>query len=215
MIIRARRTLVRSGFFSEDEMPAIGGTPTPGYTLNAHLKSVLGADSGGYLEITLCGFGPQLPVIVGFGSTIVLDDAGVPQVVGPGPNISQVLWGNDQINPPSTFYCIAVLDTKRNVIQAANYLLTGSGGNLSNLVPIIPPYGFPLGDLLYQQCAGDVPGTVYTAAGPIIALTYNGLVLPENASTGLTWTRGPSNTATLNFSTQANDLIYAFQIFPQ
>lgn len=192
-------------------MPTIP-PPTPGFTLTADLKSILNADSAGYLEITLCGFGPQLPVIP--STDYVLADAGIPLLVGPGPNIAQVLWGNDQISPTSTFYCIAVLDAKKNVIQAANYTLTGTAGNLSTLVPMIPPYGFPLGDLVYEPCNGSVPGTVYTAAGPIIALTYNGVVLPEGASSGLTWTQGPSDTATLNFTTQPGDLIYSFMIFP-
>ena len=190
-------------------------TPTPAFTLTANLKSVLGTDSSGYLEITLCGFGPQLPIVPGtLGSNIVLADAGIPQLVGPGPTITQVLWGNDQIRPSSTFYSIAVLDAKKNVVQAANYVLTGSSGNLSTLIPIIAPYGFPLGDLIYQQCTGAVPGTVYQATGPIIALTYNGVVLPEGSS-GFTWSRGANNTANLNFSTQVGDLIYAFVIFPQ
>lgn len=182
---------------------------TPAFTLTADLKSILGPDNAGYLEITLCGFGPQLPSIAG---SYMLADAGVPQLVGPGPAISQVLWGNDQITPGSTFYSIAVMDGKKNIVQAANYRLTGSGGDLSTLAPILAPYGFPLGDLSYQPCAGPVPGSVYHAPGPIIAVTYNGVILPEEAATGLTWFRGSGNSVNLNFTTQAGDLIQAFVI---
>jgi len=190
-------------------MPGIGGGLGPGFTLTANLHSVLGPANAGYLEITLCGFGPLLPSIN--GQNEMLSDAGIPQVVGPGPTITATIWGNDQIVPASTFYCIAVMDDKKNIVQAANYRLAGSGNNLAQLVPILPPYGFPIGDLTYIQCTGTVPGNTYQAPGPIIAVTYNGMVIPEGTS-GLSWSRAGNNQIVLNFMTQPGDLIYAFVI---
>lgn len=56
-----------------------------------------------------------------------------------GTQIIVSLWGNDQIVPAGTFYCIEVLDGGGNVVQCANYEFTGAQTiDLSNAVPIVP-----------------------------------------------------------------------------
>lgn len=186
---------------------------TPGYTLTANLETILaGASTAGYLRVTLCGYGPQLPSVPG---TCMLADAGVPQMIGPqvgSTPLSVVLFGNDVIVPDSTFYEVAVLDANKDVVQSANYLLTGTGGDLSTITPTLPPYGFPIGDLAYQPCTGS--GSAYVAPAPILAVSYNGILMPQGvAAPILSWTPGPGNAINLNFSADPLDRIDAFVIF--
>src|SRR5215831_333514 len=110
-------------------------------TLNANLESIIGAAAtGGYLRITLCGFGPSLPSVRG---TCMIANAGVPQLVGPqvgSTPITVQLYGNDVITPANTFYEVAVLDANQNVVQCGNYSFSGSGTyDLSNAAQLVQP----------------------------------------------------------------------------
>lgn len=110
-----------------------------GYTLTATLEKITGdaagsAPSPAKLLIVLCGFGLTIPVVVG---TAVVAQRKY-EAISTGSAISQVLWGNDVISPANTWYSISVIDGHGNVEQTANYLLTGSGGDLSSLVPFTP-----------------------------------------------------------------------------
>ncbi|HET6220169.1 MAG TPA: hypothetical protein VFE27_24285 [Acidobacteriaceae bacterium] len=186
---------------------------TPQITLTAHLETILaGADTGGYLRITLCGSGPVMPAVPG---TCMLADATIPQIVGPqvgaGP-LSIELFGNDVIEPGPdvTFYEIAVLDDDKNVIQAGMYRFDGAGTiDLSEAVQIMPPYGFPVGVLAVRDCVGAVPGSHYLAPGtPVVAVIYNGTILDPNAVPTPDYTLvGPA--ITLSFNTQVGDKINA------
>lgn len=191
-------------------------TTTPGFTLIANLEGILGEGIAGFLRVTLCGFGPILPAVQG---VCMIADAGVPQLIGPqvgSTPIQVVLWGNELIFPPGTFYEIAVLDDKRNVVQTANYILTGAGGagsgDLSNLIPIVPPWGFPIGSLDYLPCTGS--GANWTAPGPVLAVAYNGVLMPMNmAMPTLSYTLdGTGKGITLNFTADLLDRIDAFVI---
>lgn len=186
---------------------------TPQITLNATLdSSVGGGNLGGWLRVTLCGYGPQVPAIPG---TCMLADAGVPQLVGPQAGSTPItvkLWGNDVIAPANTFYEISVLDQNKNVIQSGIYQFAGAGTfDLSQVVQFIPPYGFALGDLAYLACVGTAPTTIYTAPGPVVAVTYNGILLAYNDPTRLSYTFA-GNVITLNFSTEDGDRVDAFCI---
>ena len=112
---------------------------SPQFTLTATLQDVTGAiavaPSG--LRITLCGFGSTPPEIVGTSSPAILQKT---ITVDGNGKVDQVLWGNDQITPAGTTYCIETIDTNGFTSTAANYLLTGSGSfDLSSLVPVVPP----------------------------------------------------------------------------
>jgi hypothetical protein len=185
---------------------------TPGVTLTANLQSILaGGALGGYLRVTLCGFGPVMPCVPGAG---MLGDAAVPQMVGPqisSTPISQVLYGNDVIQPGSTFYEIAVLDQKKNVIQAGMYQFANAAGtvDLSTAGQIVPPYGFNLGGLITAPCTGAVPGNSYVSPGRIMGLFYNGILLPKDQSRPTYSYTATGTTATLNFLTQDGDRIDA------
>lgn len=193
---------------------------TPGVTLEANLTSIIGeAEGGGYLRVTLCGYGPMIPVVPTGGA--VLQDAGVPQIIGPqvgSTDVSVLLWGNDVIvpGPNVTFYEIAVLDKNQNVIQAGLYQFLNSAGtvDLSTLVPYVGPYGFYLPLLGYEPCTGAVPGNVYVAPGPVVALAYNGVILPAGQAFPILSYALASDevTATLNFNTELGDLVDALCI---
>jgi hypothetical protein len=111
---------------------------TPGVTLTATLQTIFGADdAGGKIRITLCGFGQTLPLITG---TSMLARLQVTTVVGSAGTFSTLLWGNYQITPANTFYEIAILDDKNNVVQSGMYQFQAGGTfDLSNLTQIYPP----------------------------------------------------------------------------
>lgn len=182
-------------------------------TLTANLESILnGAETGGFLRITLCGFGPVLPSTPG----VMIADAGVPQEVGPQQGstpLSVELYGNDVITPANTFYEVAVLDQNHNVVQAGNYQFTGSGTfDLSTAVQLVQPLGFQPGGIQYLACTGSIPGNVYTAPGIPIAVSYNGLFMRANQAPPLFSYTVSGEVITLNFSTQAGDRIDAICI---
>lgn len=89
---------------------------------------------------------------------------------------STPIWGNDVITPAGTYYTIALLDGQGNVVQCAQYQLTGSGTqDLSNLSPILTPAqlggqltAFFAGAPTYQTCSGTVNGvnTTFTFSAP-------------------------------------------------
>lgn len=183
------------------------------FTLQASLDTIIGgALTGGFLRITLCGFGPVIPFVTPAPGPM-LADAGIPQLVGPqtsGP-LSVNLYCNNVISPNTTFYEIAVLDQNQNVIQCGNYQFNVAGVtvDLSSAVQIVAPYGFPIGGLRYMPCTGTTPGTVYTAPGIPIAVSYNGIFMPYGRSAPTFSYTAVGNTITLNFSTQAGDRIDA------
>lgn len=191
-------------------------TVSAGVTLTANLESILGGTAeAGFLRITLCGFGPVLPSVPGVA---MLADAGVPQLIGPqvgSTPISQKLWGNDVITPAITFYEIAVLDQNKEVIQVGAYQFGNADGtvDLSSVAQFTGPYGFQLADLTYQPCTGTIGGNTFVSPGRIVAVTYNGVIMPESAGPFplLSYTIGADGvTITLNFNTQAGDRIDAF-----
>ena len=196
---------------------------TPGVTLTADLQTIEpgGTLTGGYLRITLCGFGPQIPAVPG---TCVLADGSVPQVVGPqgASALTVTLWGNDQIQPPNTFYEVAVLDKNQNAIQSGMYVFNSTPGNydLSSAAQILPPFnmGFVLNQVKYLPCTGALVGgnQTFVAPGPVVAVTYNGVLLQRGvASPALSYTLASDNvTITLNFSPELGDRIDAICLAP-
>jgi hypothetical protein len=188
---------------------------TPQITLTANLETILAGPSGipiaGFLRVTLCGFGPQIPAIPG---TCVLADAGVPQIVGPQEGSTAIalrLWGNDQIEPVNTFYEVAVLDENENVIQSGMYVFTGTTAyDLSSAAQILPPFnlGFLLYQMKYLPCAGSLVGgnRIFTAPGLVIAPTYNGVLLSSDQYSLA------GNVITLNFDPELGDRIDALCI---
>lgn len=185
---------------------------TPQITLTANLESILaGAELGGYLRVTLCGYGPQIPAVPG---TCMVADAGVPQYVGPQSGstpISMQLWGNDVIQPANTFYEVAVLDANKDVIQCGMYQFTGSGTtDLSQAIQILPPFnlGFFIQTLRYARCTQvGLGGSVYTAPGPVIAVAYNGVLMGSEF-----YSISGSQITLVGWSTELGDRIDAFCI---
>lgn len=110
---------------------------TPAITLTATLDDLFGAvDAKGYIQIILCNFGSVLPQIAG---TSMIAKFKILKRLTAG-TFSSLIWGNDQISPDGTFYCISILDENQNTVQSANYQLTGTGDqDLSSLTPYDPP----------------------------------------------------------------------------
>jgi hypothetical protein len=158
---------------------------TPEFTLTATLEDLTGTAAGSTanpakLRICLCGFGPALPRISG---TAMVAKCGPMDIYSTGSAISTLLWGNDQITPAGTYYSIEVLDGEDNVVQCGAYVLTGAGGDLSSLTPIVPAPAPQLFNLALVQLAGTVPGTVFTLPEPawlgvILGIFYRGVFYP-------------------------------------
>lgn len=190
------------------------------FLLEADLASILGGLTGGFLRITLCGFGPIIPWFIDLAHPLVpplvLADAGVPQIVGPqGATALQVaLFCNSFISPEGNFYEIAVLDKNKNVIQAGNYQfnIAGVTVNLATAPQIVGPYGFTLSNLHYLPCTGAVPGTVYTAPGRPIAVSFRGVFMPYGQSLPTFSYTTSGNVITLNFTTETGDRIDALVV---
>jgi hypothetical protein len=193
------------------------------FVLEADLVSILGGLTGGYLRITLCGFGPILPwVLITAPITappLMLADAGVPQLVGPqdvsAAPLQIALYCNSLITPGGNFYEIAMLDKNKNVIQCGNYQFNTVGAtvNLAIAAQIVGPYGFSLGSLQYLPCTGS--GSNYVAPGKsVIAVSYNGILLVRGqALPTLSYTVAAGTTnITLNFATESGDRIDAFVV---
>lgn len=187
---------------------------TPQITLTASLDSIVGAAAvAGYLRITLCGYGPQIPSVPG---TCMLADAGVPKLVGPQEGstaLSVELFGNDVIAPENTFYEVAVLDQDRNVIQAGLYQFTGTEDvDLSDAVQVLPPFnlGFFISKMAYGRCTQvGLGGTTFNAPGRVIALAYNGVLMGSEF-----WSQSTDGTTInlIGWSTDPGDRIDAFYI---
>jgi hypothetical protein len=87
------------------------------------------------MKVTLCGFGKTAPAIPGSGNFGNISKT-VPFISG---TINLTIWGNDQISPAGTFYCIQLIDADNNVTAAQNYHLLGQGAvDLSALRPYDP-----------------------------------------------------------------------------
>lgn len=59
--------------------------------------------------------------------------------------------------------------------------------------------------LQYLKCAGDVPGTVYTAPGVVVAVAYNGQLLTRNVRYSES-----AGVIILKFTTEEGDRVDAF-----
>lgn len=183
---------------------------TPNTTLTAKLDDLTGVSAGSIanpakLRITLCGFGPVLPLIAG---TAMLARTGPFALYSTDSSgITTSLWGNDQITPSGTFYSIEILDGQDNVVQCGAYQFIGGGTfDLSNAAQIVPPYGFVIGGLVVKPTTGAYPGTTYTAPGFVIGVFYNGTLQRPVIDYTLNALR---TVITLNFSTELGDNIYA------
>ena len=189
---------------------------TPQITLTATLLDYSGNALGSvaspaYLRIALCGFGQTLPCIPGTGNIgqVASWPGDIPYT---GTMLSVKLWGNDVVKPVNeTYYAISILDANRNVIQAGIYQFTGTRTiDLSNAVQVQPAQFPNLPYVADQPCSGPVPGSLYVAPGPILALFYNGMKLrPGTSLPILGFTGVGTNTATLNFTTETGDWIDA------
>lgn len=138
--------------------------PTPGFTLTATLQTIAGTAAGSApnpakLEIVLCGFGLALPSIAGTSS---LAQRKYPLLFPDGTQAVQSLWGNDQISPAGTFYSITVIDGRGNVVQTGEYVLSGAGGDLSELLPRTAGY------LVGAAPNGQLPGYGFALPTPMV-----------------------------------------------
>lgn len=197
-------------------MPA----PTPQITLTFTLLDYQGNQLGSatqpaWLRIALCNFGANLPRVPGAGiiGMVTSWQVDIPYY---GVEGSIKLWGNDVIvpGPNITYYAISVLDAQKNCVQTALYQFAGTETvDLGGANPINPPNPPGIPQLEYAACSGAVPGTAYTAPGQVIAVAYNGVLLPPDQSLPiLSYTLSGETGITLNFTTETGDEIYALCI---
>jgi hypothetical protein len=144
-------------------------TLTPQITLTVTLLDFSGAKIGtatqpAYLRISLAGYGQKLPCVPGTGNIarVVSWFSDIPVT---GAQVSVKLWGNDVIVPAGTYYCIAVLDASKNVLQSGIYQFTGTLTiDLSDAAQIVQPSPQLAGIRNYEFEA--------TGTGTTIALPY-------------------------------------------
>ena len=116
---------------------------TPQITLTITLDDLQGNDIGSvanpaFVEIALCGYGAQLPRIVGT-SMLAKVGPGSQRIAYEGAPITVKLWGTDVITPAGTYYTITILDDDLNVLQSGAYEFVGSlSGDLSNQAQTFP-----------------------------------------------------------------------------
>lgn len=144
-------------------------------TLTATAQDAFGAAVGtvanpSKLRIALVGFGPQLPRITG---TSIIAKPGPIYLSSTNGSFSTPILGNDVITPSGTYYEIALLDGRGNVLQAAAYQLIGAGTqDLSNLAPIFNPgYSLPQGYIIIPAAGGA--GLAMNANGWTADLTFD------------------------------------------
>lgn len=143
------------------------------------LVNIIGDDAPelGTVTFALCGYGPQVPrvedtALVGRITTLqVQADA--------NGDFEAELWGNDQIDPPGTYYTVTVMDDNGDIVQVNAYVfLGGQSYDLGTAEPFDPTQPMPgLPPLIFNQLliiafsqTPNFPGDQYTAWG----ITLNG-----------------------------------------
>lgn len=151
---------------------------SPQITLTATLMDVSGNNVGSManasqMRIALVNYGPVLPCVPG---TCNIDKPGPIYIRSTTGTVSVKLWGNDVIYPLGTFYDIALLDDRGNIVQAGAFQFSGTETvDLSSATPLTP--GQPT--LFSEPLLGDgitIPLTVPHSiiGGTLIGLYYNG-----------------------------------------
>lgn len=152
---------------------------TPQITLTATLMDISGNDVGttslpSKMRIALVGFGPVLPCVPG---TCNIDKPGPFFVPSTNGNINIKLWGNDVIYPQGTWYDIALLDDRNNIVQAGAYQFFGTETvDLSQAGQIVG--GQP--SLYVDNLTSQIPSTSLTLShiptgGILVGFYVNGL----------------------------------------
>lgn len=122
------------------------------------------------MRVQLCGFGPQLPRVSG---TAMLAKVAF-DVEATNGAFSFKLWGNDQITPSGSYYSIALIDAKGNIVQSGAYdlqLPANSTVDLSTLTPLMNPgYSYPHAYHTVIPAAGAI---ALSAAGWSQAVTFD------------------------------------------
>lgn len=188
----------------------------PAITLTATLQDTSGTViPRGQLRITLCGYTLTLPKIIG---TTMLAKVVTKAKADSNGKVSVPIWGNDLIDPQDTFYCIEIIDADLNVVQAGNYLLTGTGSqDLSTLqqifptppLPPLPPPPLVINLLIVAYNANLViSGAIYTTfeillTGDVASITWQNLVA-GNIYTIIWIQDGPGNHAVAFASNTVN-----------
>lgn len=144
-------------------------------TVTGTLRSILNFDPEvgvGSVEVALCGYGSQVPRMNGQGiAARVTDDSAE---VAPDGSFEFELTGNDEIQPPGTYYTVTVKDDNGDIVQvnAYQFASTQDEYDLEETAPFDPSGAIPpaippliLGLLLVIPFdpAANFPGDVYTS----------------------------------------------------
>jgi hypothetical protein len=110
----------------------------PQLTVTGTLLDIFGnVDNGSGVIFQLCNYGPNVPYIP--GSNLLCKTRPLIVSVDALGKFSQLIYGNDVISPPGTYYTLSVNDEESNRIQTQAYRLTGTGSvDIANLPPFNP-----------------------------------------------------------------------------
>lgn len=160
-------------------------------TITGKLESVLGGFiDKGTVEIALSGYGSQIPR--GGGQYLISRPTSYPEQipVGDDGTFACTLLGNDQIEPPGTYYTVTIKDANGDVVQCNAYIFLGGSAYDLNVAPPFDPTQPPppLPPLIYNQlliipssATPNFPGDQYTAwafslTQDVTAATLSGIV---------------------------------------
>lgn len=127
--------------------------PTPAATVTGTLQDLTGTANVGSIQFELVNFGANVPRVTGTG--IIAQTSNTAVANGSGV-FSVTLWGNDQITPSGTYYNVNFLSSSGFLIASVPYSITGTGGDLSSLAPLVTFPVTPTSQIPFGQITGNI-----------------------------------------------------------
>lgn len=146
-------------------------------TVTGNLQTIIDEEPNlGSIEVALCGYGSQIPRVIGGGLTArVMDNS--PDINNSDGSFSFTVDGNDVILPEGTYYTVTVRDDNGDICQvnAYRFLSTESEYELTGenpidpfdpsllMPPALPPLVTNLLLVVPYDPAAEFPGDTYLA----------------------------------------------------
>lgn len=170
--------------------------PSPAFTCTGTLENVTGSGVAGSVTFLLCNYGDNAPLISG---TALLCPIAITAIANGSGVFSQLLYGNDQIAPSNTYYQVSIITPSGTVVLVGAYQFTGSGGDLSNLTPIIPPSpGVTIPTTVWSF--NEVPSGTINGSNPVFTLAH----APSPSSSLMLFLNSSLLTAGIGFTLAGN-----------
>lgn len=127
----------------------------------------------GSLDVALCGYGSFTPEIQGAKISLMTQSIAMQPPNDPSAgNFEILLYSNDLITPPGTYYTFTVRNANGDIVQCEAYILSNGQYDLTQLTPIDPdqpppilPTPAPAPEILYVPADWNMvfDGSTYTA----------------------------------------------------